>query len=92
MSDDVAAGRAAGHQQCMFGTAENHCGAPARMHVMQTDEYPTMSCRRHESYWITTPCLDAHLIGPTCGLPGTTWLYSWHPDGDRCIVEGLEAT
>lgn len=75
----------AGGQRCLYGTAEACCGKPAAVHVLVYDGVPTMDCVEHASWWDTHECLDAHMIGGACGLPGTTWTH------EGCFVEGLDA-
>lgn len=76
-------------QGCCFGTATEQCGDPAVVHVLLDDAEPTMSCAEHARWWDAHPYVDRHPIMAVCGMPGSTWVYSWaHPDG-RCMVEGL---
>lgn len=83
----------AGAQRCLFGTsADNHCGEPATVHILQVGEVPTMDCTRHVSWWETHAHLDSHPIGGACGLPGTTWMPNRDGEPGRCVVEGLGAS
>jgi len=90
-----AADLVAGAQRCCYGSTAAHCGRPATVHVLlDTDGNPTMSCADHSTWWATHEHHDQHPIMDTCGMPGTTWLYSAISlDGvepSRCVVEELD--
>jgi hypothetical protein len=77
---ETEAQRAACAQKCMFGDAQNYCGAPATMHVLDA-EGPTMDCDEHRPWWDTHPFIDMHPIGPECGVPGAMWM------SERCVTD-----
>lgn len=87
---NLAAEWLAGAQQCLFGNEHHHCDRPAVVHVLIDEDTATMDCTQHSLWWVRHPHLDAHPIGPVCGLPGVTWMPSRDGQPGRCVIEGLE--
>jgi hypothetical protein len=73
---------AALEQLCMFGTQEDHCGAPAKFHVLfDIGDGPvrSMECHKHVQWWLTrhkVQKFDWHGIGHVCGIPDAVWNFS----------------
>lgn len=86
MSDSRPAALAAGDQVCMSGTAADHCGAPAVVHILQTDDRGTFGCAAHTRWWIDHPLKDFHPVGSECGMPGMQWMFGPKPGTGYCRV------